>query len=118
MYRRRKAIGRAQHPALFRVLGGCPGSEEIEALERTMEFGKNIEAVPYPSVGEKVQIVDGPLMGVVGITGPLLRFCVFQSDSGIARWKNRHRLILSIGCSDVEKSVSPVVGLAVTRSTF
>jgi transcription antitermination factor NusG len=73
-------------PGVFRIVcfGGrpCPiPDQEIEALERTMEFGKNIEAVPYPSVGEKVQIVDGPLMGVVGI---------------IARWKNRHRLILSI----------------------
>ena len=55
--------------------------EEIARLQRVVEAGRDVCAVPYFSLGQKVQVATGPLSGLTGI---------------VARFKNRTRLIISV----------------------
>jgi transcription antitermination factor NusG len=73
-------------PGIIRLItrGGkpCPVAfEEIAALQRVMEANRDVCVSPYLRVGQRAQIISGPLMGVVGI---------------IVRFKHGDRLVLSV----------------------
>ncbi len=60
----------------------CPVSdEEIGDLQRVVRYASNAGPVPHLQVGQKVEVIEGPLAGVVGT---------------LALIKNRHRLVISI----------------------
>jgi transcription antitermination factor NusG len=73
-------------PGVVRIVsfGGRPCSvpdSQIEVLQRIGDAMRYICPAPYLAVGQKVQIVTGPLVGIIGIIGQL---------------KKRGRLIVSV----------------------
>jgi transcription antitermination factor NusG len=73
-------------PGITRIVsfGGRPyplAEEEIEALQRVVESKREVCPVPYLKIGEKVQVITGPLTGIRGI---------------ITQLKKRERLIISV----------------------
>lgn len=73
-------------PGIIRILsfGGrpCPVPDtQIEALRRIIDSKCDICPIPYLAIGQKVQIITGPLSGLTGI---------------ISHFKNRGRLIVSV----------------------
>jgi transcription antitermination factor NusG len=74
------------------TFGGRPQpvpDREIEALQQIVSGKREYSAVPYFSVGQKVQAISGPLTGISGI---------------ITQFKNRNRLVISLDV--IMKSVS------------
>lgn len=81
-------------PGIIRIVafGGRPHpvpDKEIEALQHIVQGKREYSAVPYWNVGQKVQVVSGPLAGICG---------------AIMRFTNRDRLIISLDV--IMKSVS------------
>lgn len=81
-------------PGIIRIVafGGRPHpvpDKEIEALQQIVRGKREYSAFPYLSVGQKVQVISGPLTGISGI---------------IMQFKNRDRLIISLDV--IMKSVS------------
>lgn len=73
-------------PGVYRIVsfGGRAQpitDEEILYLQRAVHSGRDIVAVPFFSLGQKVQVTNGPLAGLTGV---------------VARLKNRDRLIISV----------------------
>jgi transcription antitermination factor NusG len=73
-------------PGVIRIVsfGGSPCAvpdSQIEALQRLIWSNRDICSVPYLEIGQKVQIIAGPLLGITGI---------------ITQLKNRHRLVVSL----------------------
>ena len=74
------------------AFGGRPHpipDKEIEALQQIVQGKREYRAFPYLSVGQKVQVISGPLTGISGI---------------IMQFKNRDRLVISLDF--IMKSVS------------
>lgn len=74
------------------AFGGKPHpvpDKEIEALQQIVRGKREYSAFPYLSVGQKVQVISGPL---TGISGTIMQF------------KNRDRLVISLDV--IMKSVS------------
>ena len=81
-------------PGIVRIVtfGGRPHpipDEEIEALQQIVRGNREYSAYPYLNVGQKVQVISGPLTGVSGT---------------ITQFKNRDRLVISLEV--IMKSVS------------
>jgi transcription antitermination factor NusG len=81
-------------PGIIRIVafGGRPHpvpDEEIEALQKIVHGEREYSAFPYLNVGQKVQVISGPLTGVSGT---------------ITQFKNRDRLVISLEA--IMKSVS------------
>ena len=81
-------------PGIIRIVafGGKPHpvpDREIEALQQIVRGKREYSAFPYLSTGQKVQVIAGPLTGIVGI---------------ITEFKNRDRLVISLDV--IMKSVS------------
>ena len=81
-------------PGIIRIVafGGRPhpiSDKEIEALQQIVRGTREYSAVPYLSVGQKVQVISGPLTGISGT---------------ITQFKNRDRLVISLEV--IMKSVS------------
>jgi transcription antitermination factor NusG len=81
-------------PGILRIVafGGIPHpipDKEIEALQQIVHGKREYSAVPHLSVGQKVQVISGPLTGISGI---------------ITQFKNRDRLVISLDV--IMKSVS------------
>lgn len=81
-------------PGIIRIVGfgGRPHpvpDKEIEALQQIVCGKREYSAVSYLSVGQKVQVISGPLTGITGI---------------ITQFKNRDRLVISLDV--IMKSVS------------
>jgi len=73
-------------PGIIRIVsfGGRPCSVpdiQIEALQRIIDSKRDISSIPYLAVGQKVQIVTGPLSGLIGI---------------ISHYRNCGRLVVSV----------------------
>jgi len=73
-------------PGVYRIVsfGGHAqpiGEEEIISLQRAVDSGRDICAVPFFSPGQKVHVTSGPLSGLTGV---------------VARLKNRDRLVISV----------------------
>jgi transcription antitermination factor NusG len=74
------------------AFGGIPHpipDKEIEALQQIVRGKQKYGVVPYLSVGQKVQVISGPLIGIIGI---------------ITQFKNHDRLVISLDA--IMKSVS------------
>jgi transcription antitermination factor NusG len=74
------------------AFGGRPvpvPDEEIDALQQIVRGKREYSAFPYLSVGQKVQVISGPLTGISG---------------AIMQFKNRDRLVISLDV--IMKSVS------------
>jgi transcriptional antiterminator NusG len=56
-------------------------NEEIDRIRRVVNCGREVTATPYFTLGQMVQVISGPLCGLIGI---------------VDRVKNRDRLIISI----------------------
>ena len=59
-------------PGVDYIVGSVAGPtpldpSEIEGIRKAMELGLPVEPHPYPSVGSKMRIGDGPLAGVEGV---------------------------------------------------
>jgi transcription antitermination factor NusG len=81
-------------PGIIRIVsfGGRPHpvpDKEIEALQQIVRGGREYSAFPYFSAGQRVQVISGPLTGIVGI---------------ITEFKKRDRLVISLDV--IMKSVS------------
>jgi transcription antitermination factor NusG len=81
-------------PGIIRIVcfGGKPHpmpDQEIEALQRLDRLERDVASFPYLRAGQKVQVISGPLAGIVGM---------------IVQFKNRNRLIISVDL--IMKSVS------------
>ena len=81
-------------PGIIRIVafGGRPHpvpDKEIEALQQIVRGKREYSAFPYLSMGQKVQVISGPLTGIIGI---------------IAEFKNRERVVISLDV--IMKSVS------------
>lgn len=81
-------------PGIIRIVafGGKPlpvPDKEIEALQQIVCGKREYSAFPYLSVGQKVQVISGPLTGISGT---------------ITQFKNRDRLVISLDV--IMKSVS------------
>jgi len=81
-------------PGIIRVVsfGGKPqpvADEEIVSLQRIIQTERDVCSFPYTTVGQKVQIIAGPLAGITGI---------------ITELKRRHRLVISVDI--IMKSIS------------
>jgi transcription antitermination factor NusG len=81
-------------PGIVRIVafGGIPHpipDKEIEALQQIVRGKREYGAIPYLSVGQKVQVMSGPLTGIIGI---------------ITQFKNHDRLVISLDA--IMKSVS------------
>lgn len=73
-------------PGIIRIVafGGKPlqvPDKEIEALQQIVCGKREYRAFPYLNVGQKVQVISGPL---TGISGTIMQF------------KNRDRLVISL----------------------
>lgn len=73
-------------PGVIRVVsfGGkpCPiANDEIDGLQRLSRTGGDISPFPYTQVGQKVQITQGPFMGVVGV---------------VVQVRNQRRLVVAV----------------------
>ena len=73
-------------PGIIRVVsfGGKPhpvSNEEIDALQRVVQAGRDVCSFPYLSAGQEVQIIAGPLSGITGI---------------VTEFRKRHRLVISV----------------------
>lgn len=55
--------------------------DEILCLRQVVNSGRSISTIPYFSVGQKVQVIGGPLSGITGI---------------VARLKGQDRLVISV----------------------
>lgn len=94
-------------PGVVRIVGfgGKPypvRDEEIVAIQRLVGAGCEAVAVALPKIGERVQVLEGPLKGITGI---------------LTRIKNRNHLVVTIEA--IMKSVAIVVDaqtVAVTSS--
>jgi transcription antitermination factor NusG len=74
------------------AFGGIPHpipDKEIEALQQIVRGKQKYGVVPYLSMEQKVQVISGPLAGIVGI---------------ITQFKNHDRLVISLDA--IMKSVS------------
>lgn len=74
------------------AFGGRPHpvpDKEIEALQQIVRGNREYSAFPYLNVGQKVQVISGPLTGVSGT---------------VTQFKNRDRLVISLEV--IMKSVS------------
>jgi transcription antitermination factor NusG len=85
-------------PGVYRIVsfGGSafPVSDtEIDSLVRIVNSGLQVHPVSYLTLGQKVQVKDGPLSGIMGVVSQL---------------KNRTRVIVSIEM--IMKSISVDVG--------
>lgn len=81
-------------PGIIRIVSfsGKPlpvPDKEIEALQQIIRGKRDYGAIAYLSVGQKVQVVSGPLTGISG---------------SIVQFKNRDRLVISLDA--IMKSVS------------
>jgi len=81
-------------PGIIRIVsfGGRPHpvpDKEIEALQQIVRGGREYSAFPYFGAGQRVQVISGPLTGIVGI---------------ITEFKKRDRLVISLDV--IMKSVS------------
>ena len=81
-------------PGIIRIVafGGKPlpvPDKEIEALQQIVCGKREYSAFPYLNVGQKVQVISGPL---IGISGTIMQF------------KSRDRLVISLDV--IMKSVS------------
>jgi transcription antitermination factor NusG len=86
-------------PGMIRIVafGGIPHpipDREIEALQQIVGGNREYSAVSYLSVGQKVQVISGPLTGITGI---------------VTQFKNRDRLVISLDV--IMKSVSVEIAL-------
>lgn len=73
-------------PGIIRMVtfGGRPQpvpDREIEALQQIVRGKREYSAVPYFGVGQRIQVISGPLAGINGI---------------ITRFKKRNRLVISL----------------------
>jgi transcription antitermination factor NusG len=73
-------------PGFIRIVsfGGRPCSVpdiQIEALQRIIDSKRDICPIPYLALGQKVQIVTGPLSGLIGI---------------VSHYRNCGRLVVSV----------------------
>lgn len=97
----RSSIGSVlRTPGVRRIVcfGGHPHpvpDGEIEAIRQVAQCGRELTPAPYVAVGQKVEIVSGPLAGVSGLVSLL---------------KNRARLIVSVDM--IMKSVSVDVAIS------
>jgi transcription antitermination factor NusG len=74
------------------AFGGRPHpvpDKEIEALQQIVRGNREYSALPYLNVGQKVQVISGPLLGISGT---------------IKQFKNRDRLVITLDV--IMKSVS------------
>lgn len=55
--------------------------EEITSLQQVLTSGREVAPVSYLKLGQRVEVIDGPLRGVTGI---------------VTRVKNRNRLLISV----------------------
>jgi transcription antitermination factor NusG len=89
-----------ENPGITRIVsfGGKPhpvADEEIEAIRRIVDSDRNVESFPYLDTGDRVQVISGPLLGLVGI---------------ITQVKKRDRLVISVDlvmksvCVDIDRS--------------
>jgi transcription antitermination factor NusG len=81
-------------PGVIRIVafGGKPHpvpDKEIEALQQIIQGKREYSASSYLNVGQKVQVISGPLTGITGI---------------ITHFKNHARLVISLDV--IMKSVS------------
>ena len=81
-------------PGVIRIVafGGRPHpvpDKEIEALQQIVRGKREYSASSYLNVGQKVQVISGPLTGIIGI---------------ITHFKNHDRLVISLDV--IMKSVS------------
>jgi transcription antitermination factor NusG len=73
-------------PGVYRIVsfGGQPypvSDDEMESLHQILDSGRDVKPVPYLTLGQKVQIVSGPLQGLTGV---------------ITRFKTQNRLVVSM----------------------
>jgi transcription antitermination factor NusG len=73
-------------PKIVRIVsfGGqpCPIiDEEIEALRQLTALGNSPQPHPFVAIGERVQIIEGPLAGVIGI---------------LEQFRGKQRLVISV----------------------
>ncbi len=85
-------------PGIMRIVafGGIPHpipDKEIEALQQIVHSQREYSSIPYLNIGQKVQVISGPLAGISGI---------------ITQFKNRDRLVISLDV--IMKSVSVELG--------
>lgn len=66
---------------------------EIEAIQKVTRSEMPITPCPYPNVGDRIRIGEGPLAGVEGI---------------LTSWKNKQRLILSVGL--IQSAIAVEIG--------
>lgn len=99
-------------PGVNRIVGfgGKPypiADEEIMALQKTLRSGIQPRPEPYLKIGRRVQIVEGPLAGVIGI---------------LAGYMNQGRLVISVDMImqsiSVEIDVSTVVPVGAVPATL
>jgi transcription antitermination factor NusG len=107
-------------PGIIRIVsfGGRPGpvpEEDIEALKRLARTDRDVRPFSYLNVGQKVQVVAGPLQGLTGI---------------ITEFKKRCRLVIAVDmimksvaveikesevapgvCAGIKVNASPQMGL-------
>jgi len=81
-------------PGVIRIVsfGGKPEpvpGEDIEALKRLASTDRDVRPFSYLNVGQKVQVIAGPLQGLTGI---------------ITEFKKRYRLVIAVDL--IMKSVS------------
>lgn len=73
-------------PGVYRIVGfgghAHPiADEEIVSLQRLVTSGREVCAIPYFSLEQKIEIVSGPLSGITGV---------------VTRLKGRDRLVISV----------------------
>jgi len=81
-------------PGVIRAVcfGGKPhpvADEEIASLQRIVRSERDVSSFPYSTIGQRVQIIAGPLTGITGV---------------ITEFKKRHRLVISLDI--IMKSIS------------
>lgn len=70
--------------ARFVTFNGQPATligNDIEALRNGLEYGVHVEHHPYLTIGRRVEVVNGPLTGAVGV---------------LVRHKTHSRIVMSI----------------------
>lgn len=98
---RASRLGNIRHMAgVVRIIsfGGkpCPVSDsEIEALQRVVDSGRNICSSMYFATGERVRVITGPLVGIMGV---------------ITQIKKHSRLVISVEV--ILKSISVEIDVA------
>ena len=93
-------------PGVIRVVsfGGKPSPiscEEIAGLQRINQSGADVTPFPYPQVGQKVRITQGPFTGLVGVVIQVRNQCrLVVSVDTILR-----AISIAIGAEDVARVV-------------